>query len=157
MPSCAACQTPFTKEFRGLKCTLCDDRRVAEPAYYCDRACQKTHWREHKAFHARVERVEQTMRANVRSDGISQEQLAMMEDAAASSNQMLSLIARSDQARLRREHREAVKWAKKAIALPRSVRRPQARLVHRHAAAQAHGGPCYRCDARQPLSSADAH
>ena len=49
MPSCAACQTPFTKEQRGLKCTLCDERRVAEPAYYCDRACQKRHWPEHKA------------------------------------------------------------------------------------------------------------
>ena len=55
MPSaCAACQTPFTKERRGLKCTLCDERRVAEPAYYCNRACQKQHWPEHKAFHAQI-------------------------------------------------------------------------------------------------------
>ena len=66
MPSCAACQTPFTKEFRGLKCTLCDDRRVAEPAYYCDRACQKRHWPEHKAFHARLEIEEQKIVANAR-------------------------------------------------------------------------------------------
>ena len=65
MPSCAVCQTPFTKERRGLKCTLCDERRVAEPAHYCDKACQKRHWREHKAFHARLEIEGQRMRENV--------------------------------------------------------------------------------------------
>ena len=58
MPSCAACQKAFTKEQRGLKCTLCDERRVAEPAYYCDRACQKQHWPEHKAFHAQLAATE---------------------------------------------------------------------------------------------------
>ena len=58
MPSCAACQTPFTKERRGLKCTLCDERRVAEPAYYCDKSCQKNHWREHKAFHAQLKTLD---------------------------------------------------------------------------------------------------
>ena len=64
MPSCAACQTRFTKEQRAYKCTLCDERRVAELAYYCDRACQKRHWPEHKAFHARLEIEEQKIVAN---------------------------------------------------------------------------------------------
>ena len=58
LSSCAACQAPFTKERRGLKCTLCDERCVAEPAYYCDRACQKQHWPEHKAFHAQLAAAE---------------------------------------------------------------------------------------------------
>ena len=64
LSSCAACQAPFTKERRGLKCTLCDERRVAEPAHYCDKACQKRHWREHKAFHARLEIEGQRMRGH---------------------------------------------------------------------------------------------
>ena len=37
-----------------MKCTLCDERHVAEPAYYCDKSCQKNHWPEHKALHARL-------------------------------------------------------------------------------------------------------
>jgi|MDTA01.1.fsa_nt_gb tetratricopeptide (TPR) repeat protein len=119
MPSCAACQTPFTKEFRGLKCTLCDDRRVAEPAYYCDRACQKTHWREHKAFHAQLEIQDQKFHERLRAKKTpsSDECRARAADDAASSDQFVSLCGQANQARMRGDHREAVKRAKKAIAL----------------------------------------
>ena len=115
MPSaCAACQAPFTKERRGLKCTLCDERRVAEPAYYCDHACQKKHWREHKAFHAQLEIRDQRRRECVRADVPEKN---VWVDPAVTSEQFVSLLQQSDQARHRGEYREAVKRAKKAIAL----------------------------------------
>ena len=95
-----------------MKCTLCDERRVAEPAYYCDRACQKSHWPEHKAFHARLE-IDKSKK--VKSD--PEELMADLRTVAASGDQCVSLLAHAEQARLRGEYREAVKWAKKAIAV----------------------------------------
>jgi len=117
MPSCAACQTPFTKERRGLKCTLCDERRVAEPAYYCDRSCQKRHWPEHKAFHERLVLENQTVKESYHLVYGTRENLAPVEDHAASSDRFISLLGQAEQARHRGEFREAVKRAKKAIAL----------------------------------------
>ena len=95
-----------------MKCTLCDERRVAEPAYYCDRACQKRHWPEHKALHARLESVQQSLREHSSSDDQS-----TTYASSASSDQFDSLLRHAEQARIRGEQREAVKRAKKAIAL----------------------------------------
>ena len=119
MAACAACQTAFTQEQRGLKCTLCDERRVAEPAYYCDQACQKRHWPEHKAFHARLEITDQRIRENGYDyeNVKSKSQDSYSGGLLAGNEQFTSLLTQGDQARLRGEYREAVKRAKKAIAL----------------------------------------
>ena len=117
MPSCAACQTPFSKERRGLKCTLCDERRVAEPAYYCDRACQKRHWPEHKAFHAKLAAELQKMDEL----GSNEDERVSLQNAFAEIQPIVTktnkLLIQAEQARLRGDYREAVKLAKKAIAM----------------------------------------
>ena len=112
MPSCAACQTPFTKERRGLKCTLCDERRIAEPAYYCDRACQKTHWPAHKAFHAELAEEE---RRGVTIEG--RDDVAFTAQRIASGNRHLSMMGQGDKARMEGDFRQAAKLYNKVIEM----------------------------------------
>lgn len=118
MASCAACQTSFTKEQRGLKCTLCDERRVAEPAYYCNRGCQKQHWKEHKAFHAQLAALEERVMSSKKQESSARtaQRESLTELLSSSDNPWYSLLAKSDQAKRRGEYREAAKLASKAIA-----------------------------------------
>ena len=122
MSSCAACQAPFTKDRRGLKCTLCEERRVAEPAYYCNRSCQKQHWSAHKAYHAQL--AAEVARNHDAADprrvegaGQRADDLAALGKRVASSDPLLSLLAQADQARLRRDFKLAVKLGKRAVAM----------------------------------------
>lgn len=112
MSSCAACQTPFTKERRGLKCTLCDERRIAEPAYYCDRACQKTHWPAHKAFHARL--ADEQSRS---IEGRTADDLVGAAERMASADPRYSIIGQGDKARLEGDFRQAAKLYNKVIRM----------------------------------------
>ena len=124
MAACAACQTAFTQEQRGLKCTLCDDRRVAEPAYYCNRACQKQHWPEHKAFHAQIA-------AGVDLTTLLTTKVQKREFAPQSSDPVEALVFRMSQAVHSGDHRRAVKLAKKLISMDRA-RKPKAYILLGH-------------------------
>ena len=138
MASCAACQKPFTKEQRGLKCTLCAERRVAEPAYYCNRACQKQHWSAHKAWHALLAAELGKSSGGMSSDFRAGEEeaaaldVAVAEKLAKNSHPHLLLCAQADEARLRGDFKTAVKLAKKAIATgpPLSISYQKLALVY---------------------------
>ena len=128
MASCAACQKVFTKERRGLKCTLCDELRVPDPAYYCDKSCQKRDWQAHKELHAQLAAQRPTGyplgAKNVLFKHDSRmarygEQMDPAERAEALKLRGLTplelMIEQVNEAHRRGDHKQAVKVGKKAI------------------------------------------
>ena len=54
--NCAFCHKELARA-EAKKCGMCKERRTPNAAYYCDKKCQKPHWRaEHKSWHERVGR-----------------------------------------------------------------------------------------------------
>lgn len=98
------------------KCGMCAQRRTPNPAYYCSEACAKRHWKtEHKAWHAQVKQdIDPNEDGSSRGETPEGRKAAKM---AESDEKYDRLVGRAIQAKIRGNHRDAVKLLTKAAGL----------------------------------------
>lgn len=100
-----------------LKCTICKEKKLALPGYYCGVKCQKDDWKRHKIFHKEIAAKQKVVDRNSFESVDEATKEALNDPNFVADSEFEYLMAKAVRYSMKGNLKKAVKFNKKAIAV----------------------------------------